>query len=620
LRFYEAIAIIFLYILSFVFGIFAKVNHLNPHPFIATALLIFFLTYSFGWIYRYLEASSLRYATKKLLYMGRGIPRSLIKTQVVVLELSVIAIISIASYMVLAGPRIGFPPILPVVLAAFIATLGISLAIVRIRSAFTISSRKTSVEVELPFLLALMRALSETHLSLYDLLSIIEKSAALRAWAREIHLAKRMSAVMNVSLLQAIATLADTHPSATVRDIFKRIVTVGNLAGTIREVVDRAFSYVFERLESRLTRLTEKLDILNGVMMFAFMFLPIILVTVTPIMGQSVVDVLAMSIIIEVPGILVIYAFLSHMYPSGFVMATPRTLLFIAALSMSLIILFSGIYLQPIVAAYLAGYGALMNTRIEPGLSEYLFYLMVGLTLLPVVIYSELWFSKVKAYTALIRVATDAADTSASLGENFATVFERLAMNRGEKVARLARSIIEGYRSEVFRKAIVLRAPSTFHASFIETLLYALVIGAPPKVLKSLTKSYEILTNLWERTSRISGALEGMIVSLGGMIGFFIKYLEKMFTGLHEMLQQASQVSGTGFVAAFQIFRLDVNVYAVVTTITLLSLIIVSLFTGKTRGGSLVYGFRTSLMSFLVYVLVRIAVDLFVESPIPAAQ
>lgn len=609
MKFYEAISVLFLYVFAILFGALAKANNLPPYPFLGVLTIIFFLTFSFSWVYKQIVSRGAKYVTMKFLYMGRGMPKSILKTQFVAIEIAVLCIISVLSYMLFV-PRVVMPPFLPLLLVVFLVVLAFSVAFVRIRVSFAVSSRKTSVEIELPFLLALMKSLSETHLSLYDLLNIIERSVALKAWAREVWLAKRLAATTNTSLLQAVAVIAEKHPSQIVRDIFRRIVTVGNLAGTIREVVDRAFAYVFERFQQRLGRLIEKLDILNGVVLFAFMFMPIILATISPIMGQTPLTILFMSVMMEVPTVLLLYAILSYAYPSGFAVNPPKTLTLLSVLSMLLVCVYIGVYLRPILLS--SSRGGLFVNVVPPGMDEHLMYLLIGLTLLPVAIYSEIRYRHVKDYTNLLRAASDAADISASLGENFMTVFERSASKYGERVRRLARNVIEGYRSDVFRKAVVMKAPSVFHASFVETLIYALLVGAPPKVLKSLVRSYEVLTNLWERASRVSRTLEGMVMSLGGMIGFFIKYFEKMFSGFYAMLHEMTKGGSAMYTSGFQLFRLNVDVYYVVSAITLLSIMVVALFTGKTRGGSMVYGFRATLLSFAVYALARVAVELFV--------
>ena len=127
MKFYEAVSIIVTLLAAFAFGVIARMYSLNPYPLLGISFLLFFFTYSFSWIYRYLEKASFRYVASKLLYIGRGIPRSFIRTQLVILEVSVLAILVTVAYMVFVAPRVGYSPYIPVLLVAFVIALGLSL-------------------------------------------------------------------------------------------------------------------------------------------------------------------------------------------------------------------------------------------------------------------------------------------------------------------------------------------------------------------------------------------------------------------------------------------------------------------------------------------------------------
>ena len=620
MKYYEALAVVFLLLASFIIGVQAGINKTNSYPILGLILLVFFLIYSFGWVTKALEKSALSYASKKILYMGRGVPTSLIRLQIILLEVGILGFMLGLGLIFALGPKARSNIFVPLVLFGFMAMIGISLVLIRLRGSLAIATRKTSVEVEFPFLLALMKALSATHLSLYDLLNIISESQALKAWAKEINLAKRLSGTMSISLLQAMALIADTHPSALVRDTFKRIVIVGNLAGTIRDVVDRTFSFVFDKLNMRLTSLVDKLDMINGLLMFGFMFMPIILATIAPLSNMSVIGVVGMVLIIEVPMSLLTYALLSAMYPSGFAAKPGATATALAIFSIIIIFILTGVYLAPIVSYSLEPHGRLeyITNPPQPGLRMEFLALGGILALLPPTILAEALYRKVSTYSKLIQVTTDAAEIAASLGENFITVFTRESYRYGDKIRKLVRSIVESYQTPLFRKALVAKAPTIFHATFLEALLYTLMVGAPAPVLNGLTEAYENLTRLWDKTKSVTRTLEGMIISLSAMLGFFIQYLYKMFYGFAQAIQQAMQAGGQYAASSMSLLSINPSIFLVLYALTSLSVIIVSLFTGKTRGGSLVFGFRTALLAFTLYQILSIIVVHFVKGPMPA--
>jgi len=616
MKYYEAPPIIILLLGSFIIGIVAGANHLNSYPILAAITLVFFVIYSFRWVSKAMESSALSYTSKNVLYMGRGIPSSFMRLQVILLELGILGFLLVLGYVVAIGTHFQRSFTLFAVIVSALSSIALSFVLIRLRGSLTISSRKTSVEVEFPFLLALMKALSSTHLSLYDLLNIISESNSLKAWAKEVQLAKRLSGTMSISLLQAMSIISDTHPSKLVRDTFKRIVVVGNLAGTIQSVVDRVFSFIYTKLNMRLESLVDRLDIINGMIMFGFLFIPIILATVAPLTHMSLLSIVGLVLVMEVPLAIFTYAILTALYPSGFSAKPSSVATAVAVFSIIVVFILSGLYLAPIISYGLASNKMLnYNTTPAPGFNPIIYTIGVVIALLPPTIVAESLYRKVETYSSIIRLTTDVAEVSVSLGENFMTVLNRESYRYGSRVQRLVRTIVESYQTPLFRKAIITKAPTIFHASFLETLLYTLMIGAPSSVLKGLTEAYEGLTRLWEKTKSVTKTLEGMIISLSGMLGFFLEYLHKMFYGFAQTIQNATQNGNYYAFATLNLLSINPTTFVVLSVLTSVSIVMVSLFTGKTRGGSLLFGFRTALLSFLLYQIISMVVFNLVHTP-----
>ncbi|MFZ8783627.1 MAG: hypothetical protein ACO2OR_06565 [Desulfurococcaceae archaeon] len=484
----------------------------------------------------------------------------------------------------------GYIP-LAIFLVAFILALlfGVALVFPSLYVSFTTSTRKTSCEIELPFLLLLFRVLSSTHLTLYDILSAVESSRALRAWASEVKNARKIATVLNTSLLTAMSIVSENHPSATVRDVFRRILTVSISTGYLRDVVERAFGHIYVQLEARLSGLAEKFTIIYGILIFALLFTPIVFAVVTPLYGGDLAMSFLVPLAISVLFFFMIYAVVASVYPSAFAVTPPRVLVYLSLIS------FTG----PLVLV--ASQALLIITGLSDSLNTQLLALGITLTIAPSVFYAELWLKRVSLYDKLIRLVSDAISVSVSLGENFAAVVERLAPKYGRSVEGLARRVLLGYHVEPIKNRVLREAPSLYHATFLEALFQALVMGAKPEMLKSLATSYEQLVNVYSKLQSLARTQELMLLGLTGMVSVFMGYIRGLFTQYFNMVKNIGAQGG--WTVNIQLFvNFNPVVYDVLTCAILISLLFASIIVGKLRGGSALYAFRTTLLLLLLYI------------------
>jgi len=484
----------------------------------------------------------------------------------------------------------GYIPLV-VFLVAFILSLlfGVVLVFPSLYVSFTTSTRKTSCEIELPFLLLLFRVLSSTHLTLYDILSAVESSRALRAWASEVKNARKIATVLNTSLLTAMSIVSENHPSATVRDVFRRILTVSISTGYLRDVVERAFGHIYVQLEARLSGLAEKFTIIYGILIFALLFTPIVFAVVTPLYGGNTAMSFLVPLAISVLFFFIIYAVVASVYPSAFAITPPRVLVYLSLIS------FTG----PLVLV--ASQALLIITGLSDSLNTQLLALGITLTIAPSVFYAELWLKRVSLYDKLIRLVSDAISVSVSLGENFAAVVERLAPKYGRSVEALARRVLLGYHVEPIKDRVLREAPSLYHATFLEALFQALVMGAKPEMLKSLATSYEQLVNVYSKLQSLARTQELMLLGLTGMVSVFMGYVKGLFTYYFNMIKNIGAQGG--WTVNIQLFvNFNPVVYDVLTCAILISLLFASIIVGKLRGGSALYAFRTTLLLLLLYI------------------
>jgi len=157
---------------------------------------------------------------------------------------------------------------------------------------------------------------------------------------------------------------------------------------------------------------------------------------------------------------------------------------------------------------------------------------------------SELEFRRVRLYDTFIRASSEALYTAAATGENPVSLLEKSAARYGRGVVRLTKAITVSYVSEKLKKGIVLRAPSTFHAAYLETLIAVFRLGATPEMLKLFTASYERLNTQVSRIRSFSRTLEATMAGLVAVVGGFLTYVDRVFTSILGLIWE---VAGAGF-------------------------------------------------------------------------
>jgi len=548
------------------------------------------LTYYYSYLYTALKTMSEKISTSKFLVAGRVLSERFIKAYISSAQVLGFS----TTLLIVIGTTLGFihgyiPLTLFIVAVALAVLFGVVLVFPTLYVSFTASTRKTSCEVELPFLLLFFRVLSSTHLTLYDILSAIENSRALRAWSGEVRNARKIASILNTSLLTAMSIVSENHPSRTVRDVFKRVLTVSVSTGYLRDVVERAFGHIYTQLEARLSGLTEKFTIVYGLLIFILLFIPIVFAVITPLYGGSIAMSFLIPLAVSVLFFFIIYAIVSSIYPSAFTINPPRVLVYASIVG----------FIIPVVLVLLQA--LLIITGASNILSSQVIALGLILTIAPCAVYAELWLRKVNLYDKLIRLVSDAISVSVSLGENFVAVIERIAPRYGKSVEALARRVLLGYHVEPVRERILREAPSLYHATFLEALFQALLMGAKPEMLKSLTTSYEQLVNVYSKLHSLARTQELMLIGLTGMISAFMGYVKGLFTSYFNLIKSIGTQGGWSINIQFFI-NFNPVVYDVLTCAILISLLFASIIIGKLRGGSVFYAFRTTLLLLLLYI------------------
>ncbi|MEM1773156.1 MAG: hypothetical protein QXQ71_04985, partial [Desulfurococcaceae archaeon] len=451
------------------------------------------------------------------------------------------------------------------------------------------AQRKTAVEIELPYLLILFRVLSSLRLPIYDIFSVIEESNALKAWSREIALARKISTFSPASLISAVDLVCENHPSQKVRELFRRVVMAAMTMSDVKDVAERVYDAIYSWFESKISNLTEYFTIIAGSSMLVYLLIPIIVFAIAPVLLGSISAILIITLSIQILVFFILYALIVNSYPTSFVIKSQgkQTYVFIASYLTVSVLLFYNIFSQ------------LLRRSDLPVLNEALLVAVILGVITPSLIISEIQMKQVSLYDTFIGVASDSMSLAAVTGENVAQVLEEESRKYGKNIVKLTRSILMGYTSKILRRNLVSRAPSTYHASFIEGLIIILTLGSTPEMLRAFTSSYEKLQVLISNTRRLASRLESMIIGLAMLTGIFLSYLDKTYQYIFN-LARSIQLPGQAYV-----FNYDPSIYGLLNATTLLSLFLVSIFVGVTRGGSVNYSFRTTAMTLVVYMLSR---------------
>lgn len=595
LWFFREKRILYLIILSLLVFIVEFSMGLNTASILLSIIALILARY---WriIPRVYAESTRRYIIANLLRAGRGLKSESIQFLARLLQVVLVLIIGFSLFVVVYTGIYGFNVFILIPLLALFSILIVVILLPRLLVYSWISQRKTDVEVELPYLVILLRVLSVLKIPIYDVISIIEKSISLPASSREVKFARKIATVKASSLLGSLDTVYANHPSEKISSYVRRVVIAATTHGEFTEAAERVFDAIYGLFESKVASLIGSFTIIVGASLFVYLFLPVIVAAIAPVMGGSLLLVLGVSLTMQVLVFFVLYAVIANLYPTSLVVKPSRRLRITSFISI----------LTPLFLTLYNIFSLLVER--EP-LSEQLYIAMVMASTLPGFILSELEYRFVKLYDLFVRATSESLSLAATTGENLVSVLERSAVKYGRKITRLTRTIAMGYLSEKLRVSIVARAPSLFHAAFIETLINILRLGATPQMLRLFTSSYERINNLVSRARGFARTLEAIMIGLVAVVGGFIAYIRKVFEYIVGVVESAR----TGYsIPLILPFTYDPRIYSLLDNLSILSLLFISILIGVVRGGSYTYSHRSFILMLLIYTLAKIVVGMMV--------
>ncbi|MEM4718362.1 MAG: hypothetical protein QXE81_06390 [Desulfurococcaceae archaeon] len=539
---------------------------------------------------KHVESKYHKLMLNKFILSGRGLSTRKIKIVLETTRIIIVVLIANTSLLVTVGSPsvcvIGLINLLLLLLLIIILLAPIMLI------QLWISQRRTNSEVEIPYIIVLLRVLSTLKIPLYQMLQVLENSACLSAFPRELSLARKISAVSSKSLITTLQEITNKHPSRLVRDLLSRIFNSASSIGDVKEIIDGVFANVFQWYESRILSLTDKFTMITGTAIFIYFFIPLIASSIIPIfIGNYTYFSLIPIIGAQILAFLILHGLISKVYPSSLIIKPAKSLFVLGSLIITLNI-------SLIIAQVL-----LIVNRVIVLKYEYLFIVQIT-TFTPMLFITERFLSTRNFYDKFIEVASDALNLSASTGENPVTTLIETANKYGKKMLFFTRALVNSYVSESLRASFIKRAPTLYHASFIESLIIIFEHGWTIDSIKGLTLYYGKLRPLIDRLKGFSTTLEYILISLASLMGGFLEYMRKIYLSITELYSEP-----LGFTYQSATIRVDPVLFHGLDCIILLSFIMVSMVIGKTRGGSVMYMFRSALLMLVIYTVSKIIID-----------
>jgi len=268
---------------------------------------------------------------RSLMSTDRGLKSGEIRALRNALAITMVLVAALSAATALYTMLAGFNVVL--IASTFIAmcTLATILLLPRLLVHSWRSQRKTSVEVELPYVIIMLRVISALKLPIYEIISLIENSVAFPALAREVKFARKIATVTRTSLLNALDRVFANHPSEKVANYLRRIITAAVTHGDYSSVAERVFDATYSWFESRVSGLVGNFTIIVGTSLFVHLFIPVIVAAVAPVMGGDLLIVLGVSLTMQVFTFFTLYAIVLSYFPSSLVVK-PSSKLKVASL------------------------------------------------------------------------------------------------------------------------------------------------------------------------------------------------------------------------------------------------------------------------------------------------
>lgn len=520
--------------------------------------------------------------------MPRVYSRLLTLSLIVTMMLSIALLLLLYLLILAPGASLTLVRLLLAISLLILITGLASISIVVVTSPRLISSfRASGALVELPFLLATLRIFSKTHLTLYDMLKLVESSYSLKWWSSEVRRREDVARERGVSLVTAFNMLSEEHPSLEVRDVVRRISLAGLYAGSPAGVVERVSQQYFDLLRSRLERLTGYMYIALGIALITLFLIPVLAITLGPVLRIPPSTVAIAALATALPIFLIAYTLIQAMYPNGFMLNASQTIKILYVISIAVLL------------------GAVMATLYSQlkglPLNSMLAYSIAIASLVPATAVTLAYLARVSAYERLVRIVSDATELASVTGENLVSLMRRVG-GGDRRVRRLIDDIERAIVDDSVRVKLVSQAPSMLYASMVENIVYALRIGAPLTVFAEIASVYEQLKETLRRHQNAMRGVELTIAVIILAISLFTAVMIRILSGIAESVKTPVGASIPSILQQFMIAQDPTLLYATIT-----SMIIASVVTGalveKAKTGTIV----TSARTILAYTLLSLA-------------
>ncbi len=586
--FYASLILIATTILSVSYIVFTSPQYALKALLIGAIIVIIVFIYPItSYVYRRIAlASFIEYFSKKGIEAGEIPVRKFSMRAVAIIEVTLgdIAIAIILAYLLrILGVSMQIAMLIVLSLILIPPLVLFSYFIIPI---FKTSTRKVSAEDELPFFIQSLYVLSYTHLSFEGAVLRLREFLTLEAWKREIDRALRVANYFGEPILKAFSRIAAIHPSHKIRSFLSSLSSIATVKGTVRGTIDTVFDTTTDKMEVEIKSLADKIDLLGGLGLIVYVFVPIVTVSVLPIMGVASMGYYVFILVV----LFVLITFLLFYVAEGYY---PKAFKIFSPLRPMITILIGA----PIsIAIWSIGYPP-----------EFLY--RMGLTVLallagPTVAYYIYFKREERVEKFISNIIDDVVTRYTITGEPPAKILEDLKPKYPPDMLPIIDSMIKAIGGDKKLKQRALgMMPTRYHANLIETLISSIEVGTRADTMFAISKSLTRMSGLMEvirgrgasvKYMTITGAITGGLV-LGLMAQSYMRMREMML----KTLGNVGSFSGPSMLS----ININPAMISYMGSLVIIGIILFSIISGKIWKGNPLSGLNSAFISILLYIL-----------------
>ncbi|MCD6105929.1 MAG: type II secretion system F family protein [Thermoplasmata archaeon] len=586
--FYASLILIATTILSVTYIVFAFPQYAMKALIMGAIVVIIVFIYPItSYVYRKIAlASFIEYFSKKGIEAGEIPVRKFSTRAVAVIEITLgdIAIAAILAYLLrILGVSMQIAMLIVLSLILIPPLVLFSYFIIPI---FKTSTRKVSAEDELPFFIQSLYVLSYTHLSFEGAILRLRDFLTLGAWKLEIDRALRVANYFGEPILKAFSRVASVHPSHKIRSFLSSLSSIATVKGTVRGTIDTVFDTQIDKMEVEIKSLADKIDLLGGLGLIVYIFVPIVTVSVLPVMGvASMGYYIFIMVVLFVLITFLLYYVAESYYPKAFKIFSPLR---------PLITVLIGVPIS--IAIWTINYPQEFLYRV--GLST--LALLAG----PTIAYHVYFKREERMEKFITNIIDDVVTRYTITGEPPAKILENLKSRYPPDMLPIIDSIIKaiGGGKKLKQRALGMM-PTRYHANLIETLISSIEVGTRADTMFAISKSLTRMSGLMEVVRGRGASVKYMTLTGAVTGGLVLGLMAQSYTKMREMMIKTLGNIGTFSGPSMLTININPAMISYMGSLVIVGILLFSIISGKIWKGNPLAGLSNAFLSTLLYIL-----------------